>query len=205
MEVLVLKRQGLSQREIARKLGIHRKTVKKYLEHPELIGRYIMRKPRRSKLTPFVETIDSWLEEDGQYKATWIYDHLGPLGYNGSYEMVKRKARQMKEDMNRKAYIRFETEPGRQAQVDFGEFQVQRSDGVLEKYYSRCNRGRGAMWLSSLSRFSRRGRPTISAGNAPARRASADQSSRLGKAWCFAEGRVAFTEYGQRGPFPPKF
>ena len=135
MEVLVLKKKGLSLREIARKLGIHRKTVRKYLEHPELIGRYVMSKPRKSMLTPYMGTIDSWLAEDGQYKGTWIYDHLQPLGYTGSYEMVKRKVRQLKEDMGRKAYIRFETEPGRQAQVDFGEFQVQRDDGGVEKYY----------------------------------------------------------------------
>lgn len=135
MEVLVLKKKGLSLREIARKLGIHRKTVRKYLEHPELIGRYVMSKPGKSMLTPFIGTIDSWLEEDGQYKGTWIYDHLQPLGYTGSYEMVKRKVRQLKEDRGRKAYIRFETEPGRQAQIDFGEFQVQRDDGGVEKYY----------------------------------------------------------------------
>jgi transposase len=135
VEVLVLKKQGLSLREIARRLGIHRKTVKKYLEHPELAGRYVMKKPRPSKLTPFAGIIDSWLEEDGQYKGTWIYDHLQPLGYNGSYEMVKRKVRELKEDMSRKAYIRFETEPGKQAQVDFGEFQVERGDGGVEKYY----------------------------------------------------------------------
>ena len=32
MDILALKRQGLSNRAIARKLSIHRKTVKKYLE-----------------------------------------------------------------------------------------------------------------------------------------------------------------------------
>jgi transposase len=135
VDVLVLKRKGLSQREIARRLGIHRKTVKKYLEHPGLVGRYVMKKPRRSKLTTFVGTIESWLEDDETYKATWIYDHLRPLGYGGSYETVKRKVRQLKEERSRKAYIRFETEPGRQAQVDFGEFQVESSGGGIEKYY----------------------------------------------------------------------
>ncbi len=138
MEVLVLKKQGLSLREIARKLGIHRKTVKKYLEHPEMVGRYVMTKPRRSKLIRFMGAIDAWLEEDGQYKASWIYDHLRPLGYGGSYELVKRKVRQMKEDLSSKAYMRFETEPGRQAQVDFGEFQVEELNGEIEKHYLFC-------------------------------------------------------------------
>jgi transposase len=135
VDVLVLKRKGLSQREIARRLGIHRKTVKKYLEHPGLVGRYEMKKPRRSKLSAFMGTIESWLEDDERYKATWIYDHLRPLGYGGSYETVKRKVRQLKEERSRRAYIRFETEPGRQAQVDFGEFQVESSGGGIEKYY----------------------------------------------------------------------
>ena len=62
VEVLVFKRKGLSQREIARRLGIHRKTVKKYLKHPELIGRHVIRKPRRSILTSFAGIIESWLD-----------------------------------------------------------------------------------------------------------------------------------------------
>jgi len=135
VDILVLKKKGLSQREIARKLGIHRQTVRKYLEHPGLVGRYVMKKPRKSILVPFIGTIDTWLEEDGLYKAAWICDHLKPLGYSGSYETVKRKVRQMKEERSRRAYIRFETEPGRQAQVDFGEFQVEGGAGQIEKYY----------------------------------------------------------------------
>ena len=33
MDILLMKRKGLTQREIARKLGISRNTVKKYIEH----------------------------------------------------------------------------------------------------------------------------------------------------------------------------
>ena len=135
VDILVLKKKGLSQREIAGKLGISRQTVKKYLAHPELIGRYVRRKHPASKLDPFADNIGAWLEEDAQYKATWIYDHLVPLGYSGSYETVKRRVGKLKQERSRRAYIRFETEPGRQAQVDFGEFQVVRSDGSSLKYY----------------------------------------------------------------------
>ncbi len=39
VNIHALKRQGLSQCGIARKLGIHCQTVKKYLDHLELIQR----------------------------------------------------------------------------------------------------------------------------------------------------------------------
>lgn len=38
-----------------------------------------------------------------------------------------------RERLEKVAYIRFETEPGRQAQVDFGEFQVEQADGSVKK------------------------------------------------------------------------
>ena len=47
-----LKRQGLSQRRIAIKPGIHRQTMKKYLDHPKLVQQVNRRKPRVSKLDP---------------------------------------------------------------------------------------------------------------------------------------------------------
>jgi hypothetical protein len=48
---------------------------------------------------------------------------------------VKRKVRTLREKLVQKAYLAFESEPGRQAQVDFGEFQVQRLDGTVDRYY----------------------------------------------------------------------
>jgi transposase len=135
VEIGSLKRQGLSQRQIAHRLGISRPTVKKYLEDPEAVSRG--RKPceRASKLDPYKEIIRVWLQEDLDYRATWIYDHLCPLGYTGSYDVVKRKVKGLKEERQRIAYLRFESEPGRQAQMDFGEFQVVCDDGTVKKYY----------------------------------------------------------------------
>ncbi len=43
--------------------------------------------------------------------------------------MVKRYVRQVKESRDRIAYLRFETMPGQQAQVDFGDFQVLAPNG----------------------------------------------------------------------------
>jgi len=135
LDILLLQRQGLSQRKIARKLGISRNTVKKYIEDqgcPEVERKKIKRK---SLLDPFTGNIDFWLKEDSEYQATWIYDRLCNMGYIGSYETVKRKVHQLKAGYQRIAYMRFETEPGFQAQVDFGEFQVENADGSIRKFY----------------------------------------------------------------------
>jgi len=43
--------------------------------------------------------------------------------------------RSLKAEQSRKAYVRFETEPALQAQVDFGEFAVTQPDGSVKKYY----------------------------------------------------------------------
>lgn len=135
MDILLLHRRGLSQRQIARKLGVSRNTVKKYIEKPELpeAGRKLVQ--RKSLLDPYHDNIISWLDEDSDYTGTWIYDRLCNLGFPGSYEIVKRRVRDLKEERQRIAYMRFETEPGYQAQVDFGEFQVENADGTIERLY----------------------------------------------------------------------
>lgn len=38
MEILLLKKRGLTQRQIARKLGISRNTVKKYKKHRDAVN-----------------------------------------------------------------------------------------------------------------------------------------------------------------------
>lgn len=134
LDVHTLNRKGYSQRRIARELGIHRKTVKKYLENPGIVN-CSHQYHRSSKLAPYYDNIRAWLDDDFHYTATWIYDHLVAMGFTGSYEIVKRRVKALKDEYQRLAYIRFETEPGYQAQVDFGEFQVINADGAIDKYY----------------------------------------------------------------------
>jgi len=135
LEILDLHRSGLSQREIARKLGISRNTVKKYIENPESCIKDTGACERQSILDPYEGAIKAWLDEDEYYKSTWIYDRLVNQGYTGSYETVKRKVGKLKKNKQKIAYMRFETEPGHQAQVDFGEFQIDLPDGSVKKLY----------------------------------------------------------------------
>ena len=127
MELISLRRQGCSNREIARTLGIHRSTVKRHLERGEF-PRYRKTRRRESILTPYIETIRDFLEED-DYQSTWIFDRIKAMGDAGGYDTVKNHVRVIKEQKTRLAYIRFETEPGRQGQFDWGDFQVTEPDG----------------------------------------------------------------------------
>jgi transposase len=134
MDILGLKRLGLSDRTIARRIGLDRRTVKRYCKDPSVIGH---RKPvvRQSLLDDYKARVEQWLNEDDGYTARWIFCRLTPLGYSGSYERVKLFVRLQKLERSRVAYLRFETEPAHQAQVDFAEFVVERSDGTERKYF----------------------------------------------------------------------
>ncbi len=87
-----------------------------------------------SILDPFRRVIEDYLEEDG-YQATWIFERLTRIGYTGSYTTVKKTVRDIKGEKQRIAYLRFETEPGLQAQVDWGDFQITEPDGRIHTIY----------------------------------------------------------------------
>jgi len=127
MDIFVLKKKGLSKNAISRKTGLNWRTIDRYLKNTGERKPYDTTR-RASQLKPFYPVINNWLNEDA-YTATWIYDRLKPLGYAGGYDQVRRYVRSVKEKLSLKAYVRFETEPGRQAQVDFGEFQVSDETG----------------------------------------------------------------------------
>ena len=90
---------------------------------------------RASKIDVYRDQITAYLEEDPQYQASTIYERLCRKGFTGSYESSSAPLAPIRQAKQQKAYIRFETEPGAQAQMDFGEFQVQNADGTICKYY----------------------------------------------------------------------
>lgn len=102
---------------VARRYGVDYRTVKRYVEMDEesLNSKYA----RPSILDPFIQTIEDKFEKGCQAKA--IYYFIKKKGFNGSYSLVKRACRNIKRDKQSKATIRFETNPGLQAQVDWKE------------------------------------------------------------------------------------
>jgi transposase len=134
MDIIAMHRNGYSIRKIAKLHGIHRDTVKRHLESNSF-PEYQKEKRKISILGPYSQIIKDYLDQD-DYQATWIYDRMKRMGYAGSYDTVKTYVRAIKEQKTRLAYARFETEPGLQAQVDWGDFQVQELDGKTTTFYA---------------------------------------------------------------------
>lgn len=126
MNIKSLVKQGYSIRAIARMTGLHRDTVKKYLK--ERILPIYKAVNRESKLEPYKELIECWLSQQN-YQASRIYDLLLDQGFQESERIVRRYVSKLKQKRDHVAYVRFETMPGVQAQVDFGDFQIECADG----------------------------------------------------------------------------
>jgi len=135
MDILALRRQGLSLRKISDMLGIHRGTVTKYVNHGHPPN-YKKIKRKESILAPYLQLIDEWLAQDS-YRASWIYQQVKNMGYDGGYDTVKNHVRQIKKRYQKKAFIRFETVPGLQGQMDWADFQVAEPVGTTTLYRNR--------------------------------------------------------------------
>ncbi len=134
MDIKAMNRNGLSIRRIAKITGLHRKTVKRHLEGGSLPV-YHKTKRKESILDPYRPMIDAYLEED-DYQASWIFEKLTRMGYTGGLTTVRNAVRAIKGEKTRIAYIRFETEPAFQAQVDWGDFQILEPDGTTHTVFA---------------------------------------------------------------------
>jgi transposase len=119
-EIHARARRGEAKQTMARALGIDRKTVRRLLaqERPVPYQRTV---PRPSRVTPYLDYIQRRVIEV-DYNAYRIFQELQAQGYAGGYEMVKLAVRphRAKREQLAEATVRFETAPGRQAQVDWG-------------------------------------------------------------------------------------
>ena len=119
-EIYELKGQGYSAREIARTLGLARNTVLRYLKDPEAIVPKA-RSLRGSKLDSYADYID-WRMSEGLENCVVLLRELRARGYEGSYTILSEYVRPRRRSRQPQATVRFETEPGEQAQVDWGSF-----------------------------------------------------------------------------------
>ena len=111
--------QGIYQKDIAAELGVHPKTVSRAVKRggPPSPKR---RRKRHVKLEPFFEQIDALLAAN-VWNAQVIFRELQAQGYPGGYTVVREYVQPKRALRPSKATVRFETEPGKQLQHDWGE------------------------------------------------------------------------------------
>jgi transposase len=129
-----LKREGLSIRAISRLTGYDRKTISRYLLAPVSRPVYGPRSAPVSKLESFKPYLNDRLQA-GVWNARVLLRELRQRSYSGGYTILTDWLRPQRREALSVAVRRFETPPGKQAQVDWGHL------GSLAE-----NGGQRAMW-----------------------------------------------------------
>ncbi len=122
-EILARLARGERIKTIARELGMDRKTIKRWRR----LGAWQAR--RRGQRGRQIDPFATFLERRGPevaWNAVVLQRELQGLGFAGSYQQVQRATRVFRAEGHWAAVatVRFETAPGEQAQVDFGQLRV---------------------------------------------------------------------------------
>lgn len=125
--------QGMTISQISRETGYNRRTIRKYITtHQPPIGQKRSNKP--SKLDDYKDYINERIREY-PLSAARIYREIQNKGFSGGYTIVKDYVRQIRPKESISAVYRFETKPGVQAQVDWGECDRIEVDGQPRRLY----------------------------------------------------------------------
>ena len=123
--------QGLTKTEIARKLGVHRRTLHRWIQEKQLdtalddaAVHYRKRPAVARKIDDYREIIRCRLEAFPELSAVRLFEEIRAAGYAGGYTQVKDYVRSVRPRPPADPVQRFETPPGHQAQVDFAEFKL---------------------------------------------------------------------------------
>ena len=122
--ILDLHRQGLSISAIARRVGIDRKTVRKYIERGLEPPSYGPRQPRPRRREPFEAYLRQRVAAYPGLTASRLLREIREYGYTGGYTAVTDFLREVRPSPTPPFEVRFETLAGEQAQVDFAHFEV---------------------------------------------------------------------------------
>ncbi len=135
LQIRLLHRDGVSAREIARRLGHGRDTVKKALVEATPRGYTRTRPVNCPKLGPFMAVIDQILADDRsapmkqRHTAHSIFERLrDDHQYLGGYDQVRRYVSSHRK-RERETHLMLDHPPGCRMECDFGHIQVDFPEG----------------------------------------------------------------------------
>ncbi len=123
--------EGKSSYAIAKEIGLSKNTVKKYRE----LGSQMVKVSTRdqpSKLDPHLDTIQNCMAA-GIFNCQVILERLQEKGYDGGITILKDYVKPYRPPKSLPAVPRYETLPGKQAQMDYGICHYVDLDGVTHK------------------------------------------------------------------------
>jgi transposase len=126
--ILDLHRQGLSVSDIARRAGLDRKTVRKYIARGLEPPAYKPRKPRALLIDGFAPYLRERLASYPELSGRRLWREVRELGFKGGYTSVTGFLHDIRPAPAPVFERRFETLAGRQAQVDFAQFRTEFAD-----------------------------------------------------------------------------
>ena len=129
-----LHREGVSISEIARRTQRDRKTVRQVI-NGSLAPERKPRARRKRKIDPYIPYLLERIEA-GVLNARKLYGEIIELGYPGKETQVRSFVQPYRKREPSQATVRFETEPGQQAQVDWAHFGYIDHDGKRRRLYA---------------------------------------------------------------------
>jgi transposase len=130
--IKVLKQRGVYNKDIAAELRVHPKTVSRALKREGAPKRPYQR--WESKLDRYKATVDRLLAA-GVWNAVVIYREIQAAGYTGKQTILREYIAPKRALRQGRATVRFETEPGRQLQSDWGEVVTTIAGEPIKVYF----------------------------------------------------------------------
>jgi transposase len=130
-QIMQLHQQGLSQRQIARRLHVSRDGVQRVLRQvasarddgtQAALPAPRSRPPRN--LDAFADIITQLLGRHPDLTARRLLEELRQRGFHGGYTTVWRRLQELRPASPPLPVVRFETSPGQQAQMDYATYTI---------------------------------------------------------------------------------
>lgn len=112
---------GASVRQIAKKLQLSRKTVRRILGRAPALPKP-PQAPRSCVMDPYRDAVRTMLSDAPEMRATSVMERLRALGFRGGITVVRDLVRELRPRAAREVFLTLRHTPGEVAQVDWADF-----------------------------------------------------------------------------------